>query len=56
VPHFLTEAQKQDRVDYSLEMLEKFDGGWSKHVYDIITGDESWFYYYGPKIKRQSQV
>ncbi|CAF4533000.1 unnamed protein product, partial [Rotaria magnacalcarata] len=25
-------------------------------VYDIITGDESWFNYYDPEIKRQSQV
>ncbi len=56
VPHFLTEAQKQDRVDYCLEMLEKFDCGRSKRVYDIITDDESWFYYYDPETKRQSQV
>jgi histone-lysine N-methyltransferase SETMAR len=27
VPHFLTEAQRQDRVDYCLKMLKKFDGG-----------------------------
>ncbi|CAF2243321.1 unnamed protein product [Rotaria magnacalcarata] len=95
VPHFLTETQKQDRVDYCLTMLEKLDGGRSKRaqenqdtsefngtdrksngihrircrkrsdplvglnllgVYDIITGDESWFNYYDPEIKRQSQV
>jgi len=56
VPHFLTEAQKQDRVDYCLEMLKKFDGGRSKGVYDIITGDESCFYYYDPELKRQSQM
>jgi len=56
VPYFLTEAQKQDRVDYCLEMLEKFDGGRSKRVYDVITDDESWFYYYDPEMKRQSQV
>jgi histone-lysine N-methyltransferase SETMAR len=37
-------------------MLEKFDRGRSKRVYDIITGDESWFYYYDPETKRQSQV
>lgn len=56
VPHFLTEGQKQDRVDYCQKMLEKFDGGRSKRVYDVITGDESWFYYYDPETKRQSQV
>ena len=56
VPHFLTEAQKQDLVDYCLKMLEKFDSGRSKRVYDVIIGDESWFYYYDPETKRQSQV
>jgi hypothetical protein len=56
VPHFLTEAQKQDHVDYCLEMLKAFDGGESKCVYDIITGDESWFYYYDPELMQQSQV
>ena len=45
VPRFLTEAQKQDRVDYCLAMLKKFDGGRLKRVYDIITGNESCFYY-----------
>ena len=38
---FLTEAQKQDRVDYCLAMLKKFDGSRSKRVDDIITDDES---------------
>jgi hypothetical protein len=26
VPYFLTEAQKQEHVEYCLKMLEKFDG------------------------------
>jgi hypothetical protein len=56
VPHFLTEAQKQNHIDYCLEMLKAFDGGESKCVYDIITGDESWFYYYDPELTHQSQV
>jgi hypothetical protein len=43
VPHSLTEAQKQDHVDYCAEMLEKLDGGRPKCVNDIITGDESCF-------------
>ena len=56
VPRFLTETQKQDRVDYCLAMLKKFDGGRLKRVYDIVTGDESCFYYYDSAMKRQSQV
>ena len=38
---FLTEAQKQDPVDYCLAMLKKFDGSRSKRVNDIITDDEN---------------
>ena len=53
---FLVEAQKQDRVDYCLVMLKKLDEGRSKRVYDNITGDESWFYYYDPETKPQNQV
>ena len=56
MPHFLTEAQKQDSVDYCLAILNKFDGAKSKRVYDIIIGDESCFYYYDPKMKCQNQV
>ena len=37
-------------------MLKKFDGGSSNRVDNIITGDESCFYYYDPQTKRQSEV
>ena len=37
-------------------MLEKYDHGASKHVYDIVTGDESWIYAYEPESKQQSTV
>ena len=37
-------------------MLKKFNGGRSKRVYYIITGDESGFYSYDSDTKRQSQV
>ena len=52
MPQILTEAQKQDLVDYCLAMLEKFDGARSKCVDNIITVDENWFYYYDPETKR----
>ena len=41
IPHNLSIAQKKARVDWSKEMLQKYDRGASKHVYDIVTGDES---------------
>jgi histone-lysine N-methyltransferase SETMAR len=37
-------------------MPEKFDGGNSRRVWDIVTGDESWIYQFDPGTKRQSQV
>lgn len=56
IPHNLTIAQKQARVNWSQKMLKKFDRGASKHVYDIMTGDESWIYAYEPESKQQSTV
>ena len=56
VPHSLTEAQKDARVDWCHFMLEKFDGGRSKDTYNIVTGDETWVYHYDPETKRQSSV
>ena len=41
IPHNLSIAQKKARVDWSKEMLQKYDRRASKHVYDIVTGDES---------------
>ena len=37
-------------------MLQKYDRGGSKHVYDIVTGDESWIYAYEYESKQQSTV
>ena len=56
MPHSLTEEQKERRVSWCHFMLEKFDNGKSKQVYDIVTGDESWIYQVDPETKRQSSV
>ncbi|XP_033254026.1 histone-lysine N-methyltransferase SETMAR-like [Drosophila miranda] len=56
IPHNLSLAQKKDRVNWSKEMLKKFDRGASKDVYKIVTGDESWIYAYEPETKQQSTV
>ena len=37
-------------------MLQKYDGGASKHVSDIVTDDESWIYAYEPESKQQSTM
>ena len=56
IPHNLSIAQKKARVDWSKEMLQKYDRGALKHVYDIVTGDESWIYTYEPESNQQSTV
>ena len=44
VPHMLTEEQKQRRVNWCRSMLEKYDGGKSNAVWEIVSGDETWVY------------
>ena len=41
IPHNMSVAQKKARIDWSKEMLQRYGSGTSKHVYDIVTGDES---------------
>ena len=35
-------------------MIQKYDRGASKHVYNIVTGDESWIYTYEAEINVHS--
>ena len=57
IPHNLSIAQKKKaRIDWSKEMLQKYDRGTSKQVYDNVTGDESWIYAYESESKQQSTV
>ena len=44
VPHDLSEKNRQDRVSICQENLAKFkEDKW--RLYDVVTGDESWFYH-----------
>lgn len=54
VPHSLTSEQRQVRVEWCKDILKRFDGGKSKRIYDVITGDETWIYQYDPLTKAQS--
>ena len=56
IPHNMSIAQKKARVNWLKEMLQKYDRGASKHVYDIVTGDETWVYAYELESKQQSTV
>ena len=41
VPHNLSEEQKAARVQWCQFMLEKFEDGHPRQVWDIITGDDT---------------
>ncbi|CAH2006684.1 unnamed protein product [Acanthoscelides obtectus] len=41
IPHLLTEEQKAARVNWCQKTLDRFNSGISKHVYSIVSGDES---------------
>ena len=56
VPHNLTEEQTRARFEWCQYMLKKFDGGKSRQVYEIVTGDETFVYQYDPETKQQSSV
>lgn len=56
IPHNLKIAQKEALVNLCKNMMQNYDGGASKHVFEIVTGDESWIYSYEPEHKQQSSV
>ena len=53
VPHTLTDDQKKLPLQFGRHSLKRFEEGRSRHVFDIITGDESCFYHYDPQLKEQ---
>jgi len=56
IPYQLTCDQKVIRVNWSKEMLKKFNNGSSKQINSIVTGDETWVYFYDIPTKTQSQL
>ena len=53
IPHHLTNDQKQMRIQFQQKSVEKI---WEKQfqcIFDIITGDELWFYHYDSETKEK---
>jgi transposase len=48
IPCTLTEDQKSERVTYSTQLLATLEQQQPMDFEHIITGDESWFYFYNP--------
>ena len=53
VPRFLTDDQKENRVEISRELLANANGN-ENFLKNIITGDETWVYRYDVETKMQS--
>jgi len=55
VPHTLTQAERQQRIDICKENLRKFENG-TWRLCDIVTGDETWIYHRRIKSKEESKA
>ncbi len=55
VPHTLSDQQKQCRVDMARDLLHRFRR--APTLQDrVVTGDDSWFWCYEPKMKRSTNA
>ena len=55
VPQSLTDGQVTP-VEWWREMLQRLNNENSRHISEIIIGDETWIYQYAPETKHQSSV
>ena len=56
VPHLLTDEQKQSRVRFALQVIEKYDKCDPRRLEEIVTGDETWIYHFQPDSKAKNKV
>ena len=56
LPFGYLNCPKKARVNCGKEMQAKYDGGASKDVYKIVTGEKPWIYAYEPETKQQSTM
>src|SRR5262249_30982438 len=55
VPRILTTPQKADRVTICRENLDTLRAGREDFLDSIVTGDESWVYYYDPLSSQEAR-
>lgn len=56
VPHDLKEEQKICRVNWCKKMLKEYENGTSNYVSNIVTGDETWLYYFDVPSKSKNKI
>ena len=55
VPRQLTAELKERRIDACQELLKRFEAEGDGFLGRIVTGDETWFHYHQPEIKKGSK-
>lgn len=56
VPHLLTTEQKNTRVKMAKELLAKYKNCDKRKISNIVTGDETWIYYFEPQRKIDNKM
>ena len=56
MPHLLTDEQKQSRVRFASQVIEKYDKCDPCHLQEIVTGDETCIYHFQPDSKAKNEV
>ena len=56
VPHLLTDKQKQSWVRLASQVIEKYDKCDPHRLEEIVTGDETWIYYFQPDSKAKNKI
>lgn len=54
VPHILTDAQREERVEIAQSLTNKFRRWGNEGMNGVVTGDETYVYYYEPKSRTES--
>ena len=56
VPHLLTKKQKAYRVKCARELLKTYKNCQNKRINELLTGDETWIYFFEPQRKIDNKV
>ena len=56
MPHLLTDEQKQSRVRFASQVIEKYYKCDPRRLEEIVTGDETWIYHFQPDSKTKNKV
>lgn len=56
IPHLLTDAQKNRRVEMAKKLLKIYPKYSKKAFTNVVTGDETWVHYYEPKRKVSNRI